>query len=300
LTIHLSVDSPTDDSQTEPESDFIDDDSTEPETQCSERISPSVSKGCPKINVSHGGDAVPWLIISFQELLYGALMSLSKEHSPCSVNGVHGEHDCTAGLHLALDIWRNALQEPSSAPPRIAYRLDRRDPKEPKSLPYTPDELLTQTLDPNHVTVLNHLKTPATSLGFELYLANATMEIAGSGNAYDPHIPLDDIEMLSWPKPKVALTFSHWAKVGAGPVEAPRFEFEFEDDQWIPNPPPDDDSFFTKEYDWDLRPVSHMHDITSCISNYNLGPWRAARMFVTCLFTFRDAHTLQCTSSRLS
>jgi hypothetical protein len=104
--------------------------------------------------------------------------------------------------------------------------------------------------------MLRHLTNPATQLGFELYLANATLEIAGSGNAYDPHIPLDDIEMLSWPKPKVTLTFSHWVKVGRGPVEAPPFEFE--DDQWIPNPPPDDDSFFNKEYDWDLRPVSHM------------------------------------------
>jgi len=104
--------------------------------------------------------------------------------------------------------------------------------------------------------VLRHLAIPATRLGFELYLANATLEITGSGNAYDPHIPLDDIEMLSWPKPKLALTFSPWIKFERGPVEAPPFEFE--DDQWIPNPPPDDDSFFNKEYDWELRPVSQM------------------------------------------
>lgn len=161
-----------------------------------------------------------------------------------------------AELRLVLDNWRRALQARSSAPPRIAYRLDRRDPKERKSLPYTPVELLTQELDPEHVAVLRHLKITATQLGFELYLANAMLEIVGSGNAYDPHIPLDDIEMLSWPKPKVALSFLPWVKVGGGPVDAPLFEFE--DDQWIPNPPPDDDSFVNKEYDWALRPVSDM------------------------------------------
>ena len=62
--VHLSVISPIDDSQTEPESDLIDDDKTEPETQYSEREnSPSGSKGCPKINVSYGEDAVTGLII---------------------------------------------------------------------------------------------------------------------------------------------------------------------------------------------------------------------------------------------
>jgi hypothetical protein len=153
-------------------------------------------------------------------------------------------------------MWRIALQQPSSAPPRIAYRLDRWDPKERTSLPYTPKELLTRKLDLNHAAVLRHLEIPATQLGFELYLANATLEIVGSGNAYDPYIPVDDIEMLSGLPPKVALSFSDWIKVGHGPVEAPSFEFE--DDQWIPNPPPDDDSFFKKEYDWALRPVSQI------------------------------------------
>ena len=113
--------------------------------------------------------------------------------------------------------------------------------------------------------MLRHLVIPATHLGFELYLANATLEMTGSGNAHDPHVPLDDIEMLSWPKPKVALTFSDWIKVGRGPIDAPSFEFE--DDQWIPNPPPDDDTFFKKEYDWDWRPVSHIRYMASCISN---------------------------------
>jgi len=190
------------------------------------------------------------------------------------------------------------LQEPSCAPPRIAYRLDRKDPKERKSLPYMLDELLAQKLDPKHDTVLRHLKIPATRLGFELYLANATLELVGSGNAYDPHSPLDDIEMLSWPKPKVTLTFSDWTKVGQGPIEAPPFEFD--DDQWIPGPPPDDASLFNKEYDWASRPVSHMSHMDSCISNYNSGPWGAARMSVTCFFTFRNAHSFQCTPSRLS
>jgi hypothetical protein len=157
---------------------------------------------------------------------------------------------------------------------------------------------LAQKLDPIHDTVLSHLKIPATYLGFELYFANAVLEMAGSGNAYDPHTPLDDIEMLSWPKPKVTETFSDWIKIGRGPVEAPPFEFE--DNQWIPNPPPDDDSLFNKEYDWDSRLVSHMRHIASCISNYNSGPGRAARMFVTCFFTFRNAHSFQCTPSRSS
>ena len=169
------------------------------------------------------------------------------------------------------------------------YRLDRRNPKEPKSLPYTLEELLAEKLDPQHAAVLHHLTIPASYLGLELYLANATLEIAGSG-AYDPHIPLDEMEMLSWPIPKVALTFSHWIKVGRGPVEAPFFEFG--DDQWIPNPPPDHDSFFNKEYDWDLRPVSHMCYMASSISNYNSGPWRAARMFVTCFLHFQECSFL--------
>ena len=222
------------------------------------------------------------------------LRNLSKKHSPCLLDGVYDGLGCTTALHHALNIWR---EEPSSAPSGIAYRLDRKNPKEPKSLPYTPEELVAEKLDPQHAAVLHHLTIPASNLGLELYLANATLEIVGSGG-YDPHIPLDEMEMLSWPIPKVALTFSHWIKVGRGPVEAPPIEFG--DDQWIPNPPPDRDSFFNKEYDWDLRPVSHMRHMASCISNYNLGPWRAARMFVTCFFHFRDAHPFQCTSSRFS
>ncbi len=57
--INPSVVSPIDDNQTEPESDLIDDDKTESETQYSEPTNaPPVSRGCPKINVSHGGDVV--------------------------------------------------------------------------------------------------------------------------------------------------------------------------------------------------------------------------------------------------
>ena len=145
--------------------------------------------------------------------------------------------------------------------------------------------------------MLRHLQSAATLLGFELYLSNAKLEIVGSGNAYDPHVPLDDIEMLPWPKPKVALNFSPWFKVGQGPVEVPFFELE--DDQWIPNPPPDDDSFLKKEYDWALRPVSHMLCIASYISKHYSGPWRAARMFVNYLCIFKDTHFFQGTSLRL-
>lgn len=109
--------------------------------------------------------------------------------------------------------------------------------------------------------MLHHLQITATQLGFELYLTNAELEIIGSGNAYDPHVPLDDIEMLSWPKPKVALTFSSWIRVGQGLVNAPLFELE--DDQWVPNPPPDDDSFFKKKYSLGSGPVSHMFRMAS-------------------------------------
>ena len=59
--INPSLVSPIDDSQTEPESDLIDDDKTESETQYSERT--NTPKGCPKINVSHGGGAVTGLSI---------------------------------------------------------------------------------------------------------------------------------------------------------------------------------------------------------------------------------------------
>jgi hypothetical protein len=109
--------------------------------------------------------------------------------------------------------------------------------------------------------VLRHLQIAATNLGFELYLTNAKLVIIGSGNAYDPHVPLDDIEMLSSPTPKVTLGFSPWVRVGRGPISAPPFELE--EDQWIPNPPPDDESFFKKVYDRTWRPVSHTLRIAS-------------------------------------